>query len=356
MSQRGERNKLRAFFFLLLATRISLFTAFCCGCLVIDGAWWSSDVISSLSTFNLGVQLGCLRGFGDREMAICAFSTPSWQVRVVWIAKNHKKLLKPLSQSSFGRDKNPLSVLSWLVFALSLGKSSVHVPLLWCSGCSVSLLLSFGIVDRCVKSPTYINLSLQLSCEHSPGATLSSTVVCFIRKPAFWQRKFLISILNAKHFIIQKLPIKCNGNLKGANCLPVSSIRCSVCCHCGRNDLSRCHKPRSSRMMQLNPSSSSSSFVWNTGAELKRIVLSGELRKTCSVWKQILEFAGEGGATGQHSGFITCTHFSYSHLSYDVLICGGYLIQAGLSPTNIRYNYSRNKGKFGLKRVIWLDC
>lgn len=102
---RGEKGtSCEPFSFPLAAAvlqRSSLFTAFCCCCVVIDGAWWSSDVISGLSTFNLGVQLGCLWGFGDREMAICGFSARSWQVCGIWVAKNHKKLLKPLSQSSF---------------------------------------------------------------------------------------------------------------------------------------------------------------------------------------------------------------------------------------------------------------
>lgn len=38
-------------------------------------------------------------------MAICGFSTRSWQVCVIWVVKNHKKLLKSLSQSSFSEIK-----------------------------------------------------------------------------------------------------------------------------------------------------------------------------------------------------------------------------------------------------------
>lgn len=227
-------------------------------------------------------------------MAICGFSTPSWQVCVLWIAKNHKKLLKPLSQSSFSEIKSPMPVLSWLVFAPSLGKSSVHVPLLWWPGCSESLLLSFGIAESCVALLLKDLPTLTCLCSF-PVSTLqvplSASQLCVLDENMHFDRENSDLELNARPIIIQKLPIKCNGNLRGYNCIPVSSIRCSVWCHCGRNDLSRYQKPRSSRMMQLNPSSSS--FVWNTGAELKGIVLSGELRKTCSAWKQILEWQGK---------------------------------------------------------------
>jgi len=72
------------------AVRTVLSSSLCCGSGLMDGAGWFSGVISSLGTFNSGVQLGCLLEFGSAEMDICFLKASSWQVSPISLLKSQE--------------------------------------------------------------------------------------------------------------------------------------------------------------------------------------------------------------------------------------------------------------------------